>query len=208
MMGVHVLACGPYFAPGGVEASLLIFLVLKPLAYYAFIQAFRYRVNRPIPMSFGKAAKLAALRAGIGVLLVGLGAAALAGIGSDRLWRLSWIYLYGERLFARWVVGAYGAGLVGRRLLGWTIGGTAVNAAFDLAVLARITEGWLYPLVICAPIGVFIYVLHVVGRRDLLRARFPTYPLCWKCQYNLTGNISGICPECGTPVTVSTAATG
>ncbi|MBI1825053.1 MAG: hypothetical protein HY287_11495 [Planctomycetes bacterium] len=24
---------------------------------------------------------------------------------------------------------------------------------------------------------------------------------CKKCRYNLTGNVSGVCPECGTPVT-------
>lgn len=34
------------------------------------------------------------------------------------------------------------------------------------------------------------------------RFRFKTdYPACPQCQYNLTGNRSGICPECGTPVT-------
>jgi hypothetical protein len=27
----------------------------------------------------------------------------------------------------------------------------------------------------------------------------PTYPECRKCGYNLTGNTSGTCPECGTP---------
>jgi len=208
MTGVHVLACGPYFAPGGLESSLLIFLVLKPLAYYAFIQAFRYRVSRSIPMSVGKAVKLAALRTLLGILLVGLAAAALVGLGSDTLWKLSWIYLYGERIFAWWVVGAYGAGLVGRRLVGWTISGTAVNAAFDLAVLAGIERGWLYPLVICSAIALFIYVLHAAGRRDALRVRFPTFPLCWKCQYNLTGNISGICPECGTPIRTGTPLEG
>ena len=26
---------------------------------------------------------------------------------------------------------------------------------------------------------------------------------CWVCGYNLTGNVSGICPECGTPIRVT-----
>ncbi len=33
--------------------------------------------------------------------------------------------------------------------------------------------------------------------------RFPTpkdIPLCPRCGYNLTGNVSGICPECGRPL--------
>ncbi len=25
-------------------------------------------------------------------------------------------------------------------------------------------------------------------------------PCCWSCGYNLTGNVSGICPECGTRI--------
>ena len=28
----------------------------------------------------------------------------------------------------------------------------------------------------------------------------PVEPLCPTCEYNLTGNVSGVCPECGTPV--------
>jgi len=28
----------------------------------------------------------------------------------------------------------------------------------------------------------------------------PDEPVCDSCQYDLTGNVSGICPECGAPV--------
>lgn len=31
----------------------------------------------------------------------------------------------------------------------------------------------------------------------------PTYPRCPSCHYNLTGNVSGVCPECGTPLPAS-----
>jgi len=30
--------------------------------------------------------------------------------------------------------------------------------------------------------------------------KLPTGPTCTKCHYNLTGNTSGVCPECGSPV--------
>jgi hypothetical protein len=30
----------------------------------------------------------------------------------------------------------------------------------------------------------------------------PDVPHCTRCGYNLTGNVSGVCPECGTPVTL------
>jgi len=29
--------------------------------------------------------------------------------------------------------------------------------------------------------------------------------ICGKCQYDLTGNVSGVCPECGTPVPKASA---
>ena len=32
------------------------------------------------------------------------------------------------------------------------------------------------------------------------------YPHCAQCGYNLTGNVSGVCPECGTPVNEDHAA--
>ena len=34
----------------------------------------------------------------------------------------------------------------------------------------------------------------------LPKPREKSNSLCWKCSYNLTGNMSGICPECGTPL--------
>ncbi len=37
---------------------------------------------------------------------------------------------------------------------------------------------------------------HVVYRRP----KPAKGNLCRKCQYNLTGNVSGVCPECGTPI--------
>ena len=47
-----------------------------------------------------------------------------------------------------------------------------------------------------------IYVVYGVIRLIVWPfTRTKTFPLgmCQKCGYNLRGNISGICPECGTP---------
>jgi hypothetical protein len=45
-----------------------------------------------------------------------------------------------------------------------------------------------------------IWLLHVVGRRASLKMRFTRRPVCLCCGYDLTGNISGRCPECGRAV--------
>ena len=47
------------------------------------------------------------------------------------------------------------------------------------------------PVLLC---WVFRCIRRWIGRRRLRRG------FCPQCQYNLTGNISGICPECGTTV--------
>jgi hypothetical protein len=50
------------------------------------------------------------------------------------------------------------------------------------------------PLLVLLPLA---FTLH--HRRARTRPRFPS-ALCPHCAYNLTGNTSGTCPECGTPV--------
>lgn len=53
---------------------------------------------------------------------------------------------------------------------------------------------WLVLLVTCIPLffalGYSIY--HAQGYR-------PLEGVCRKCSYDLRGNLTGICPECGTP---------
>jgi len=49
--------------------------------------------------------------------------------------------------------------------------------------------------------GTFALVTHVLGTDVLARAKRARWAgRCVKCHYDLTGNVSGICPECGTPV--------
>ena len=47
-------------------------------------------------------------------------------------------------------------------------------------------------------IPVFILTAIVSSTRRLC---VPGDPCCPKCRYDLTGNMSGVCPECGTPIT-------
>jgi hypothetical protein len=153
-------------------------------------------------MTVGQAVKIAAVRAGLGVLLVGGGAFAVVQLGrSDAALFWSWAYMFGARIAAWWLVGAALVRLRGHRLVGWIVGGTAMNAAIDLAVVAGLGKGWVYPTAAALALAAFVAILHKTGRRDALRLRFADYPTCAKCTYNLTGNLSGICPECGTPIT-------
>jgi hypothetical protein len=191
------LGCGPYFSEEGLIGGIVLFLLVKPLAYFAFINAFRYRVSRPIPMRTGQAVMLTAARAGLGVGIIGLGVAALFVLKNDELWMWSWIYLYAERIFSWWLVGWRGAGLRGRRLLGWVISGTLLNSAFDIAAVWGLMEGMAPQIAIAGVIAAFIVSLHVIGRRASLKARFASIRNCIACNYDLTGNISGNCPECG-----------
>jgi ribosomal protein L37E len=57
-----------------------------------------------------------------------------------------------------------------------------------------------------APHWAVASVLLAAGTPCLYR-RKPSDPrLCRRCGYNLTGNTSGVCPECGTPTTVGVNA--
>ncbi len=206
MMQQLTLACGPYFSPAGLVVSAAVFLLVKPAVYYAFIQAFRYRVSRPIPMTVRQAVKLTAARAGLGLVLVGGGALVVYFSQSTLLTQVSWIYLYLARALAWFVVGYYGAVLRGRRLVGWVISGTLINVAFDAVFVTGALGEWFVFLLIMGALAVFIYLLHVVGRRASLQARFTDAPRCAGCEYNLTGNLSGRCPECG--LEIADAAAG
>ena len=200
------IACGPYFGPEAILASVFIFLVLKPLAYFAFIQAFRYRVCRAVPMRYSQAAKLAVYRA-----LLGLGVIApIALVLSAEAYHLSWVILYAERVASWWIVGFAGASLRGRRLLGWILSGTLLNAAIDLALYLPLTgagrtlsqyglpdDPWMASCLIVLVIIAFIAALHVIGRRESLKRRYMTGRYCAGCGYDLSGNLSGRCPECG-----------
>ncbi|MHC5023295.1 MAG: hypothetical protein ACYTGG_05215 [Planctomycetota bacterium] len=194
------LACGPYLDEDGLRISVVLFLVVKPLAYFAFIQAFRYRVSRPIPMRWRRAVGLTVYRAGLGLAIIGIAMAMLAIGGNVQPILSSWIFFYAARMGAWWLVGAHGAGLRGRRLAGWIISGTLINITFDVAMIGGLLAGWMPQAVIMSMIAAFIAVLHVAGRRLSLKLRFADWSRCHGCGYDLAGNLSGVCPECGTAV--------
>jgi hypothetical protein len=80
---------------------------------------------------------------------------------------------------------------------------TTPGAALDVGVyalpLAYDVLTWTGPCFIVACLGVTARIrLRRVERGNGGEAR-----TCVRCRYDLTGNVSGICPECGTPVCMS-----
>jgi hypothetical protein len=65
-------------------------------------------------------------------------------------------------------------------------------------------ERWKHPEPVAfIPYGGVLYLFSLPSvlwlvTRFIFRRRQPG--LCRRCGYNLTGNTSGVCPECGTPV--------
>jgi hypothetical protein len=151
-------------------------------------------------MTTKQAAGLAALRTAVGIVFVGGGALLFAQIANRGGIIAPWIYLIVSRIGAWWLIGYYAAHLRGRRLAAWIVFGTLINLGFDASVAIGLFAGAFIPCGVLILIAGIIYTLHATGRRVGLRSRFYAHPACAVCEYNLTGNLSGICPECGTAI--------
>jgi hypothetical protein len=90
-------------------------------------------------------------------------------------------------------------------------GNSGIVAAIDMHIFGYAAPGmdyydtWFHlfhALVIPLNFGIGILVCELVGRRR--RASDPVEPpTCHVCGYNLTGNVSGRCPECGQAISSS-----
>ncbi|HKQ47296.1 MAG TPA: hypothetical protein VJZ71_04400 [Phycisphaerae bacterium] len=52
-------------------------------------------------------------------------------------------------------------------------------------------------------LGTSYFIAKLIRRFLLWKACYMELPLCPRCGYNLTGNTSGRCPECGQPVEIN-----
>lgn len=90
------------------------------------------------------------------------------------------------------LAGLYGTGSLASYLLYLLYGGSPYSLSASSLVKLGV---WALAF---ASIPVWVALL-VSRRRRRLRARM-TQGLCVYCGYNLTGNVSGVCPECGSAV--------
>ena len=87
----------------------------------------------------------------------------------------------------------YNAGVTQRTK--YTIGIAVFAIAFAGAGLAFQERPWFVAVTALAAIVEWIVVARIMRQeREQKRA---DAGLCFHCEYNLTGNTSGICPECG-----------
>ena len=63
-------------------------------------------------------------------------------------------------------------------------------------ILRTTTQVLLWPLVVLFG----AYPVTVLLRGPIRRWRRRRQGLCPRCGYNLTGNVTGVCPECGEPI--------
>lgn len=199
-MAVPTLACGPYFSTEGFFGSLALLLIAKPIVYLVFVLAFRYRVSTPEPLPLQRAVVIVLLRTITGLVVLVSGAMILAACSHTPHNWAGWTLLSLERGVIWALFGAYGVKLRDRRLWGWIISGMGIDLAFDFAVSAVFDGSWWESGLVGIAAVAFLAPLYVIGRRPALRARFLAGNICKKCGYDLTNNVSGRCPECGTGV--------
>jgi hypothetical protein len=56
------------------------------------------------------------------------------------------------------------------------------------------------PFLAASPFSIVVFLMACAGLGAELEDECKPEGLCQNCEYNLAGNVSGICPECGTPV--------
>lgn len=200
-----VLACGPYFTPDMVLASLAVLSVGKLPIYLFFLLAFRYRVSTAAPLSAARIFGLAALRTLLGLLVFSTAWLLLPNSFERSDIALRWIVLLAERSLI-WAFVGWFAMLRGRRLLGFIVSGTGIDLAYDLVIPAMFLASPATGLSAGSVLGFFGFAfvgfllpLHVIGRRPSLRSRFLAANMCCTCGYDLVGLAAPVCPECGTP---------
>ena len=92
---------------------------------------------------------------------------------------------YGDRVFPR----------------GVPTPGRGPSSGSGLRSPASVQFKWIgFPCWFFCPVTAILPVVWLWRYRRDRRARSDGMPHCATCDYNLTGNVSGICPECGTTI--------
>jgi hypothetical protein len=94
--------------------------------------------------------------------------------------------------------------VLGLRLLGWNVHAAFASWSRQFSLPKIQSRASPFPGASYTRAVVPLWVPFLVAALGTAivwrRRRDPASPRCFRCGYNLTGNVSGRCPECGTPV--------
>jgi hypothetical protein len=106
-------------------------------------------------------------------------------------------------LVTHWLVKSYGLAVLAAYVACLIALHAVAACKYGASALIPTLESTIFVAMYALPIGVVAGIPFLIFRR--VRARIDSSkqlePCCTTCGYCLIGNVSGICPECGTPLT-------
>lgn len=103
--------------------------------------------------------------------------------------------------YAMAAIGGCMIGLVAwRRWLRFSFLYSITLFGIPFVIYSLFRSSWMLYFLNFSVIPIVLTCAWVASRPQRHRALLKENNLCWECAYNLTGNTSGVCPECGTKV--------
>ncbi len=203
---IPTLAHGFFVEEPEWQLAIVIVMIAKVSLYWLLVWAFRYRVSADRPMSRRRIAAMVGMRSAMGPIVLLAAWASLFIKGGT----LTYLAMYVTRVGAWLFVGRL-MRVRGRGLVGFVLSGLWIDLALDLAILAAgvgsqsgddsvLLASGFGLLIAVIMLGPLLIPLCGSSKSMALLARFPPSCVCRMCGYDLTGNVTGVCPECGTAI--------
>lgn len=209
---IPTLAHGFFVQEPEWQMAIAIVMIAKISLYWLLVWAFRYRVSADRPMPRRRIALMVGTRAAMGPLVLLAAWASLFIKGGV----LTYLALYVARAGAWLLVGRL-MPVRWKGLVGLTMSGLWIDLALDLAVLTAgvgsqsgedsvLLASGFGLLIAVIMLGPLFMALCSSSKSPGLLSRFSSTSVCRKCGYDLTGNTTGVCPECGTAIKAAGAS--
>lgn len=211
---IPTLAHGVFFVDTAWQVTIALVMIAKVTLHWLLIWAYRYQVSSDRPASSRRIIAMTGVRAAMGpivVLVMWLGVSLKRAL-------LFYLAPYLVRVVA-WVFVGWLMPLRGKRVGGFLLAGMWIDVVLDVAIVATgMADDYggtglaglaaLGLLIGGLPLGLLLVPLCLSSKSPALLARFQSDRVCRKCGYDLTGNATGVCPECGTAIKAEGASEG